>query len=194
MGFVKQHPPCLQVIAAFSRHESALEWLWERVAAQLSPIAILSPVFPFTESLYYRSTMGDSLKKQFAILASWYDPADLAQHKLMMHAWESDLAKSFAFDEERPLNIDPGYMSMTKLVLASTKNREHRIYLRDGIYAEVTLAFRDQHWQPMPWTYPDYQRDDFRVFFHEGRKHLAKNVASVLRNPAGSTLQDSELE
>ena len=194
MGFVKQHPPCLQLIAAFSRHESALEWLWERVAAQLSPIAILSPVFPFTESLYYRSTMGDQLKKQFVILASWYDPADLAKHKLMMHAWEGDLAKSFASDVERPLNIDPGYMSMTKLVLASTKNREHRIYLRDGIYAEVTLAFRDQHWQPLPWTYPDYQRDDFRVFFHECRKHLAKNVASVLRNPAGPAHQDSEPE
>lgn len=194
MGLVKQHPPCLQLIAAFSLHESALEWLWERVAAQLSPIAKLSPVFPFTESLYYRSTMGDSLKKQFAILTSWYDPADLAKHKLMMHAWEGDLAKSFASDVERPLNIDPGYMSMTKLVLASTKNREHRIYLRDGIYAEVTLAFRDQHWQPLPWTYPDYQRDDFRVFFHECRKHLAKNVASVLRNPAGPAHQDSERE
>ena len=192
MGFVKQHPPCLQLIAAFSRHESALEWLWKRVAAQLSPIAILSPVFPFTESLYYRATMGDKLMKQFAVLANWYEPANLADHKLMMHAWESDLAKSFSFDMERPLNIDPGYMSMTKLVLASTKNREHRIYLRDGIYAEVTLAFRDQQWQPLPWTYPDYQREDFRVFFHECRKHLAKNVASILRNPVGPTLLDSE--
>lgn len=194
MGFVKQHPPCVQLIAAFSRHETGLEWLWAKVAAQLSPIALLSPVFPFTESLYYRSTMGDTLKKQFAILAGWYDPADLAKHKLMMHEWESDLAKSFASDVERPLNIDPGYMSMTKLVLASTKNREHRIYLRDGIYAEVTLAFRDQHWQPLPWTYPDYQRDDFRVFFHEGRKHLAKNVASILRNLAGKAHLDSEPE
>ncbi len=194
MGFVKQHPPCLQLIAAFSRHDSALEWLWQRVAARLSPIAMLSPVFPFTESSYYRSTMGDQLKKQFAILTRWYEPADLAKHKLMMCAWESVLAESFSFDVERPLNIDPGYMSMTKLVLASTKNREHRIYLRDGIYAEVTLAFRDQQWQPFPWTYPDYQRDDFRVFFHEGRKHLAKNVASILRNPIGPALQDSEHE
>ena len=182
MGIAKDHPPCLQIIAAFSRHESAFEWLWERVASQLSPIAMISPAFPFTESQYYRSTMGDQLKKQFAILSNWYDPAELSAHKLISHDWERDLAKSARFDIERPLNIDPGYMSMTKLVLASTKNREHRIYLKDGIYAEVTLAFRDQQWQPMPWTYPDYRREDFRVFFGEGRKYLAKKIASPRRS------------
>ena len=140
--------------------------------------------------------MGDQLKKQFAILSNWYDPAELSTHKLMSLDWESDLVKNISFDVERPLNIDPGYMSMTKLVLASTKNREHRIYLRDGIYGEVTLAFRDQQWQPLPWTYPDYQREDFRVFFHEGRKHLAKSVALTLRNREVSPFKvvDSEHE
>lgn len=182
MGNAKVHPPCLQIIAAFSRHDSALEWLWERVSSRLSPIAIVSPSFAFTESQYYRSTMGDQLKKQFAILANWYDPAELSEHKLMSHVWERDLAKSTAFEIERPLNIDPGYISMTKLVLASTKNREHRIYLKDGVYAEVTLAFRDQQWQPLPWTYPDYQREDFRVFFGEGRKYLARRIASLRRS------------
>ncbi|MEK0426934.1 MAG: hypothetical protein RJB11_3025 [Planctomycetota bacterium] len=79
---------------------------------------------------------------------------------------------------QRPINIDPGYISMTKLVLASTKNREHRLYLRDGIYAEVTLAFRDQRWQPMGWTYADYQRDDVLEFLTQGRQWFTKQVAS----------------
>ena len=79
---------------------------------------------------------------------------------------------------QRPINIDPGYISMTKLVLASTKNREHRLYLRDGIYAEVTLAFRDQCWQPMGWTYADYQRDDVLEFLTQGRQWFTKQVAS----------------
>ena len=78
----------------------------------------------------------------------------------------------------RPINIDPGYISMTKLVLASTKNREHRLYLRDGIYAEVTLAFRDQRWQPMSWTYADYQRADVLEFLAQGRQWFTKQVAS----------------
>ncbi len=191
MGVVKEYPPCLAMVAAFSKHESALDWLWQKVTSQLSPIALLSPRYAFTESKYYRSTMGDGLTKQIAMLSNWYDPAELATHKLLLHGWESELGERIDSDVERPLNIDPGYMSMTKLVLASTKNREHRLYLRDGIYAEVTLAFRDQQWVPMPWTYPDYQREDFRVFFHECRKHLAKQVAALLRSrnaaPAGNS-------
>jgi hypothetical protein len=181
MGSVKNHPPCLQLISAFSKHESALDWLWQRVATELSPIALLSPCFLFTESEYYRSSMGAPLRKQIAMLSRWYDPAELASHKLLSHQWESELNQNMESDVKRPLNIDPGYMSMTKLVLASTKNREHRIYLRNGIYAEVTLAFRDQQWIPFPWTYPDYQRDDFRVFFQDCRKHLAQRVSELLR-------------
>ncbi len=193
MGAVKEHPLCLQIIAAFSKNESALDWLWQRVASQLSPIELLSPCFPFTESMYYRTSMGDPLKKQVAILSDWYDPAELATHKLLSHRWETEFASEMESDVERPLNIDPGYMSMTKLVLASTKNREHRLYLRDGIYAEVTLAFRNQQWVPFPWTYPDYQRDDFRVFFHECRKHLAKEVASYgLIRIAATPLMDTD--
>ena len=194
MGSVKQHPPCLQIIAAFSASESVLEWLWKRIAMERSSIALLSPIYPFEESAYYRATMGEGLKKQFAVLADWYDPANLSADKLLMHTWESELAASNLFEVKRPINIDPGYMSMTKLVLASTKNREHRLYLRDGIYAEVTLAFRDQRWQGLPWTYPDYQREDFRVFFEVARKHLAKKVSSVLRKPIAPPCQDSNHE
>ena len=191
MGSVKKHPPCVQFIAAFSRYESALEGFWERVDRQIAPIEIKSQLFPFCESAYYHRTMGDSLKKQFAILSPWYDPADLPSHKLMMHDWEDELQRKGQYPEQRPLNIDPGYMSMTKLVLASTKNREHRLYLREGIYAEVTLAFRDQHWQPMTWTYPDYQREDFRLFFQECRNLLAKKVAALLRSQTMSSSHNS---
>jgi hypothetical protein len=74
------------------------------------------------------------------------------------------------------VNIDPGYLSMTKLVLASTKNREHRIYLQGGIYAEVTLAFRDQAWMSMPWTYADYQRSDVLEFLTQARKGFMQSV------------------
>lgn len=177
MGETKNFPPCLQLVAAFSRHEAALEWLWKKVQESFGSIAVLSPKFAFIESEYYRPTMGVGLNKQFALLEPWYDPADLAKHKLMSNDFELQYATQFECEEERPLNVDPGYLSMTKLVLASTKNREHRIYLRDGIYAEVTLAFRNQQWLPMSWTYPDYQREDFRVFFHEARKRLVKQIA-----------------
>jgi hypothetical protein len=172
MGQSKKHPPCLQLIAAFSQDTSILEMTWNRVRASLGDILLLSPPFEFTESEYYRTSMGASLKKQFSVLVPWYDPARLAEHKNLANDWEDEVASDSSWVVTRPLNVDPGYLSMTKLVLASTKNREHRIYLRDGIYAEVTLAFRDQQWQSMPWTYPDYQREDFQSFFLEARKLL----------------------
>ncbi len=185
MGDIKNHPPCVLVVAAFSRDDCALSWLWEQVRSHWGEILMLSEPFDFAESEYYRKTMGEGLKKQFCAMSAWYDPSELAADKRRSNQWEIDYATlpssegtTEANIPERPLNIDPGYMSMTKIVLASTKNREHRIYLRDGIYAEVTLAYRDQAWQPMAWTYPDYQRADVRAFFHQARGLFAKRVAA----------------
>lgn len=183
MGLSKNHPLCVQFIAAFSKHVAALDWLWDRVSTKWGPVWVVSEPFEFRESEYYRSSMGDGLKKQFAILSHWYDPALLASHKLESNEWELEFAQMQLCEEERPLNIDPGYMTMTKIVLASTKNREHRIYLRDGIYAEVTLAYRGQQWQGMPWTYPDYLRDDFRTFFRAARTPFAARVATESAMP-----------
>jgi hypothetical protein len=172
MGDTKPFPKCMRFIAAFSRYPELLEWCWSRVESSIAPILLKSPAFAFLESEYYSKTMGSDLLKQFAVLDTGYDPAQLAADKLEANLWEVEAHLMRSVDVARPLNIDPGYMGLTKLVLASTKNREHRIYLRDGIYAEVTLAFRDQMWQPMPWTYPDYQRADFGLFFAEARKLL----------------------
>jgi hypothetical protein len=74
--------------------------------------------------------------------------------------------------EPRPLNLDPGYITPAKLLLASTKDHAHRIYLAEGIYAEITLMFRQRRWQPTEWTYPDYRRDDYQEFFSQCREWL----------------------
>lgn len=179
MGGVKNYPPCLAFVASFSRYGHVLDWVWEHASKQLGRIALLSPRYDFQESAYYQKSMGQNLLKQFAIFEPWYDPADLAQQKILSNAWEDLSLSQFNVLEERPINIDPGYISLTKLVLASTKNREHRIYLRDGIYAEVTLVYRNQDWLPMPWTYPDYQREDFRLFFHDARKYLLTSISKL---------------
>ncbi|MCU0711831.1 MAG: DUF4416 family protein [Pirellula sp.] len=172
MGELKPYHKSVRFIAVFSRYRSHLDWFWLRVKQEWGEPLSLSPTFAFAESEYYRPTMGDELLKQFAVLDAQYDPASLASDKILTNRWEEDAKRELPTTEPRPLNIDPGYMTLTKLVLASTKNREHRIYLRDNVYAEVTLGFRDQRWQPMPWTYPDYQRRDFLEYFLEARRVL----------------------
>jgi len=205
MGLIKKSPPSVRFVAVFSAEDRFLRTALERLEAHWGKIAALGQAFDFVESPYYLRTMlvpqpsesqpsGNqhdqpprALRKQMALFADPYDPAELAADKLQSNRWERDWTEELALsqdDSKRLINIDPGYLSMTKLVLASTKNREHRIYLRDGIYAEVTLAFRDQAWTSMPWTYADYQRPDVLEFLKLARRGFTSNLAS--RSPTES--------
>jgi hypothetical protein len=200
MGLIKKSPPSVRFVAVFSAEDRFLRTALERLEAHWGKIAALGQAFDFVESPYYLRTMlvpqppesqpaesqhdhqpPRALRKQMALFADPYDAAELAADKLQSNRWERDWTEELTLiqdDSKRLINIDPGYLSMTKLVLASTKNREHRIYLRDGIYAEVTLAFRDQAWTSMPWTYADYQRPDVLEFLKLARKGFTSNLAS----------------
>lgn len=164
-------PEALLMTAVFSRHRSALDWGRQRIDASFGPVELESQVFEHTETQYYAEQMGEALVKQFLVVGRLFDPADLASVKLRTNAWEHELASSGQYAERRPLNIDPGYITLSKLVLASAKDRAHRIYLRDGIYAEECLYYVGG-WQSRPWTYPDYQRPEFQEFFTQARDLL----------------------
>ena len=89
----------------------------------------------------------------------------------MTNALEIRLCNDLALPQEaRPVNIDPGYLTLFKLVLATTKDSAHRLYLQSGIYAEVTLRYQNSRWQPWPWTYPDYAADTYYGFFERARE------------------------
>lgn len=120
--------------------------------------------------------MGAGLKKQFLVFDGLIDPQQLPKRKLESNRLEEELASSGNFAELRPVNIDPGYLTLTKLVLASAKDRAHRLYMADGIYAEECLYFLDGSWQTRPWTYPDYRRPDFQAFFVEARELLRQST------------------
>lgn len=165
MGDIHPPSPVLLIIAATSRYDAALDWTHSHAANHFGPIAHSSQRFDFTETNYYTATMGHDLKKQFFTFDRLIDPANLPRIKRLTNDWEHDYAATHQHPEPRPLNLDPGYITPAKLVLASTKDHAHRIYLRDGIYAEITLSFRKRAWQCAEWTYPDYRRHDFQQFF-----------------------------
>jgi Domain of unknown function (DUF4416) len=175
MGAISEPTPVLLLVAATSRHDAALEWARLRVEAIFGPIALASHVFDFTETDYYASTMGLGLKKQFFAAERPIDPGGLTAIKRQTNEWEAEYAALDRHPEPRPLNLDPGYITAAKLVLASTKDHAHRLYLQDGIYAEVTLAYRHRAWQPQEWTYPDYRRADFQEFFTRCREFLLQH-------------------
>jgi Domain of unknown function (DUF4416) len=172
VGQIQPSSGALLLIAATSRYVEALEWAREIAIQHYGPIALASEAFDFTETDYYAATMGVDLKKQFLAFERLIDPAALAGIKRQTNEWEVEYAAPGKHGEPRPLNLDPGYITAAKLILASTKDHAHRIYLQDGIYAELTLAYRSRRWQPLEWTYPDYRRDDFQRFFSGCREWL----------------------
>jgi hypothetical protein len=174
------HPPTLLLLAAFSRHEAALDWARQRAEATWGEIALESRPMIFNQTDYYTATMGPELRKVFFLFREPYDPAQAADDKLTTNRWEAEFATaapggetSTAFSEPRPLNLDPGYITRGKLVLTSTKDFAHRVYLRDGIYAEVTLTYRHGRWEHHRFTFSDYRQPQYHAFFDACRDWLA---------------------
>jgi len=177
MAAIQPHRPVLLILTAFSRYSEALAWARRRAAAVWGHVALESELFDHHETNYYEATMGPGLKKKFWALERLVDPAGLVDWKLMTNHWEAEYLQLGAHLEARPLNLDPGYLTEAKLMLASTKDRDHRIYLDRGIYAENTLFFHRGAWEPRPWTYPDYRRADYHQFFGRCREYLRQRYA-----------------
>ncbi len=150
--------------------QAAVESARTELGAFLGPAAREITPFPFAFTDYYKEEMGGSLVKTIRLFANPADPSILADIKLKTNALE---ARFSVQPGGRKINLDPGYLTLAKVVLATTKDFSHRIYLRDGIYAEVTLSARNGAFQPHPWTYPDYKQESVRQFFWEARELLA---------------------
>jgi hypothetical protein len=135
-----------------------------------------SSLFQFDYTDYYSEKMGMGLKKKFFSFRSLVSPGELAEIKLETNEIEEKLAGKLDTGTARPVNIDPGYVGLSKMVLATTKNYSHRIYLEGGIYAEVTLKYEDGGYRPQPWTYPDYRSDDYVSFFNDLREQYSEQL------------------
>ncbi len=119
---------------------------------------------------YYRDEFGWPIIRRFVLIDNIIDPGTISDIKLTSILIE----KEYSVYSKRSINIDPGYITLSKVVLPTTKNYSHRIYLKDGIYAEVTLIFKDGSYQPHIFTYPDYKETYTLEFLKKGRDILIK--------------------
>jgi len=137
------------------------------------PLAGEGPIARFTQTDYYDREMGTGLLRQFVCFAHLVNREQLALIKLATNALEKDLSGD---DGRRRVNLDPGLLSVENLVLATGKNFTHRIYLRDGIFAEVTLLFQGGRFQTLPWTYWDYAAPDVVNLLAAWRQELLRRL------------------
>ena len=130
----------------------------------------VSTIFPWDTTDYYQREMGGPLLRQFYSFERLIEPTDLVACKLHTNDLEHAFASPPGASSPRRVNIDPGYIDTAKLVLASTKGQAHRLYLSQGIYAEITLLYHHRAYHVFPYTYMDYQWPETQAFLKQVRR------------------------
>jgi len=151
----------------------------DRLTAAFGPVDRLSEPLPFDFTDYYRDEMGPAAWRRFAAFAGLAPPGGLPAMKVAANRLEAELAAVGTAGFRRPVNLDPGYLEQAKIVLASTKNFAHRVYLAEGIWGEVTLQWRSGQWEALPWTFPDFRSTAYQAFFTELRDAYRRELAQA---------------
>lgn len=137
-----------------------------------NPADFESPVLAFVHTDYYNEEMGTGLKRKFLSFKRMVPLENIAKIKLLANKIE----KKNSTNEKRDINIDPGYVDLSKLVLFSTKDYSHRIHIGKGIFAEMALFYKGKKFCAWPWTYPDYKTDAYISIFNTIREIYKKDL------------------
>ena len=170
MGVIRACKPVKPVCGVTFAEGVEVEEVIRRTEDFLGSVEDRTSGFRFSFTDYYAKEMGTDLLKLFVSFAGVIHPGRLPEIKLKTNAVETD----WSVEGKRRVNLDPGYITGAKLVLASTKNFAHRVYLADGIYGDVQLQFRENRFWPERWTYPDYRTDEALAFFQRVREKLVR--------------------
>jgi len=150
----------------------------DRLVPLVGPVDARSESFPFDQTSYYDEEMGRPIRRCFFSFSELIQASAISEIKVKTNDLESVFASEFP-SVTRPVNLDPGYVEQSKVVLASTKNFYHRILVAGGIYAEVTLHFKDGRWHSFPWTFPDFKADKYHQFFNSVREIYRGQLSQI---------------
>ncbi|MFA5410336.1 MAG: DUF4416 family protein [Candidatus Omnitrophota bacterium] len=172
MGSIKRHPPVKLIVGFIFKESQVEEKAKGLLEKRFGKIDFESPCLAFTHTDYYEKEFGSGLKKKFISFKKLIAPDDLAGIKKTTNQIEKRLSRR----QSRLINIDPGYLDLSKLILATTKDYKHRIYLKDGIYAEATLFYQNKTFTPWDWTYPDYKQAEYLAIFEQIRDIYKRQI------------------
>ena len=175
MGIIGRPEPVKLISGLLAPDIETLESLYSELEAIWGKIDYKSTIFPFTQTKYYEKEMGANLLRQWIGFEEPFKPENLADVKIKSNEIEENRLRE---TRGRSVNIDPGYVTLHSLILASTKNFSHRIYLRDGIFAEVTLIYHKENFETLPWTFPDHI--DHKEVFMEIRNLWVKQRKKLI--------------
>jgi len=172
MGRIKNPSPVKLMIAVMYASGAPAEEVMTLLRQKYGPTDLSHGPVPFSWSNYYAEEMGEGLLKAYYSFKNLIDRSELPAIKL----FTNNLEAGYLIDNKRTVNCDPGYISRDKLVLATTKDFFHRLYLGSGIYGEVTLHYRKGAYRFFSWTYPDYREESFLSFLEKSRAYLVRDL------------------
>ena len=176
MGKIKLHKPVKFFCAVTFSSAFDLNNILEKIESTFGVIENKSDIYIFDQFTdYYAAEMGENLNKLFISFAKLHEPDQLIQYKVQ----SNHLEEEFLLNEQRQVNIDPGYITEAKLVLATTKDYSHRLYLGKGIFGDLHLHYENGSFKKQLWTYPDYQQPLAIIFFNELRSRYREQMVDI---------------
>lgn len=174
MGQIQKTLPVKLFLSIFTQKPELFKTIQNKLITKFGAIDFNSEIFDFNHTKYYENEFGTNLKRKFISFTKLIDADSLWKIKIITNKLEKQILK----EGKRQLNLDPGYITQANLILASTKNYSHRIYIKKGIYQEITLIFKDKTFWPLLWTYPDYQSKECVDVFNKIRNILNSQIKS----------------
>lgn len=172
MGKEQKVRPAKLMVGLLFCQADLLAVIYERLIHLWGPLDLKGPSFPFTHTDYYRREMGGNLWRNFASFERLIPMENLPAIKVQSNFLETE----FSSLGRRQVNIDPGYIDASKMVLATTKDFFHRTYLGQSIYAHLNLHYQKGAFRPFPWTYPDYLTPPALEFFQQVRSRYLEQI------------------
>lgn len=171
--------PARLLVSVIYKEERRFAEVLPRLERALGPVERTSEPFPFDRTEYYGKEMGEPLFRRFAVMERLVPRDALAAAKI----GAEELEREFSENGMRTVNLDPGILTEENFLLATGKNYSHRVYLRDGVFADLTLVFMKGEYRTLPWTYPDIATAQIRAFLSGVREELRDARKREERNP-----------
>lgn len=172
MGSLHEFEEEKLIIGVIYNDPSVYDEVIRILTEKFGPIEDESERFSFSRefSTYYDSELGG---EGMRVILSFRDTVN-PERQAAIKTFTNELELRYSDEAGRKINLDPGFISHGRLLLATTKPTGFRIPLSDGIYTELTLFYARGSWQKLPWTYRDYQSERVQRFLTRVRNKYLK--------------------